>query len=237
MPTRSSGNNRRPLPGVHNSGWVQSPGAAIVTDPGGWSRLERYVKGVLEAFAADERILMWDLYNEPGNKGLGEQSLGLLRATFEWAKAIRPQQPLTVGVWADFPALNALQTAESDIISFHHYGEAAILMEWIGRFKAYGRPVICTEYMARRRGSRFATHLPVFKAEGVGCYNWGLVRGKTQTIYPWESPEGADEPEEWFHDIFYEDGTPYHSAEVALIKRLTGKDQDFQPLSHSGSDG
>jgi hypothetical protein len=226
------GKQPEPAPGVHNSGWVQSPGEKIVTQPGSWSRLESYIKGVLEAFANDEQILMWDLYNEPGNKGLGEKSLDLLRATFEWALAIRPHQPLTAGIWADYPNLNEFQIEASDIITFHHYADVPSLLEWIQRFKAYGRPVICTEYMARTRGSRFTTHLPVFKQEQVGCYNWGLVRGKTQTIYPWESPEGAPEPETWFHDIFHQDGTPYDRAEVAAIMQLGGKDRD-EPVSLS----
>jgi len=218
------GKQPEPVPGVHNSGWVQSPGEKIVTNPASWGRLESYVKGLLGAFAGDERILTWDLYNEPGNKGLGERSLGLLRATFEWAGAIRPQQPLTAGVWADYPALNEFQIENSDILTFHHYADAASLLEWIQRFKEYGRPVVCTEYMARTRGSRFSTHLPVFKRERVGCYNWGLVSGKTQTVYPWESPEGAAEPETWFHDVFQQDGTPYDEVEVTIIKRLSGSD-------------
>jgi hypothetical protein len=218
------GKQPEPVPGVHNSGWVQSPGEKVVINPGSWSRLESYIKGVLESFADDERILMWDLYNEPGNKGLGEKSLGLLRVAFEWAMAIRPQQPLTAGIWADYPSLNEFQIEASDILTFHHYAEAPSLLEWIERFKAYGRPLICTEYMARQRGSRFASHLPVFKQEQVGCYSWGLVSGKTQTIYPWESPKGAQEPETWFHDVFHDNGTPYDEVEVAIIRQLSGND-------------
>jgi hypothetical protein len=215
------GKQPEPRPGVHNSGWVQSPSSKIVTDASSWSRLESYVKDILGAFAADERILMWDLYNEPGNNKLGEQSLGLLQAAFRWARAAGPRQPLTVGVWFDNPTLNEFQLAASDVITFHHYGDAPGLTERIQYFKTFGRPVICTEYMARTRGSRFATHLPIFKQERVGCCNWGLVSGNTQTIYPWGSPQGAPEPVEWFHDIFRRDGAPFDPAEVELIRQLT----------------
>jgi hypothetical protein len=214
------GKQPEPIPGVHNSGWMQSPGSKVVTDPGGWERLEDYVKGVLAAFAADERILMWDLYNEPGNNGLGDRSLPLLQAAFGWARAARPQQPLTAGVWYDNQALIDFQLEASDVITFHNYNDASSLAEQIHHLKALGRPVICTEYMARTRGSRFATHLPIFKQERVGCFNWGLVSGKTQTIYPWGSPPGEPEPEVWFHDIFRRDGTPFDGAEVELIKQL-----------------
>jgi hypothetical protein len=152
---------------------------------------------------------------------LGEASLPLLQAIFGWAHAADPQQPLTVGIWFDNAALNAFTLAASDFISFHEYSaEPDALRARIVELKALGRPVVCTEYMARSRGSLFSRYLPVFKQEGVGAYNWGLVSGKTQTIYPWGSPGGEPEPELWFHDIFRPDGTPYAADEVALISSL-----------------
>ncbi len=212
-----------PRPGVHNSGWVQSPGARLVDDQPAWPRLAEYVQGVLTAFGRDERVLLWDLYNEPGNQGLGDRSLGLLERTFAWAREAGPDQPLTVGVWNDdLTALNALQLAESDVVSFHDYGDLAHLEAQIAALKPQGRPLICTEYMARPRDSRFETHLPIFKRDQIGCLNWGLISGKTQTIMPWNSPEGSPEPPEWFHDIFYADGRPYHEAEVAFIRESLG---------------
>jgi endo-1,4-beta-mannosidase len=219
------GNQPEPTPGVHNSGWVQSPGEAAVADPSQWSRLESYVKGLLGFFASDERILMWDLYNEPGNSGLGSRSLNLLQAVFTWARQVGPQQPLTAPIWFDNKPLNEFQLNASDVITFHHYSDASSLREQISHFKSFGRPVICSEYMARTRGSRFETHLPIFNHEHVGCYNWGFVSGRTQTIYPWLSPKGAPEPKEWFHDVFHPDGTPYLQSEIDLIKYLTANDK------------
>lgn len=218
-----AGTQPEPVPGVHNSGWVQSPGSRRVTDPGSWPGLESYVKDILRTFAADPRVLMWDLYNEPGNNQLEEKSLPLLRAAFEWARAADPQQPLTSGVWFENKPITECQLDASDVITFHHYADVAGLREQIRRLTAFGRPVACTEYMARTRASRFATHLPVFKEERIGCYNWGLVSGKTQTIYPWGSPQGTPEPEVWFHDILRADGRPFDPAEVVLIKQLTGR--------------
>jgi hypothetical protein len=211
-----------PRPGVHNSGWVRSPGSAAVNDPAAWGRLERYVSGVLNEFGRDERVLMWDLYNELGNNKQNESSLPLLAETFEWARAAAPQQPLTVGAWYANEVLNAFQLAASDIISFHCYGDAVALTARIAELQPHGRPLICTEYMARTASSRFASHLPIFKAQRVGCINWGLVSGKTQTIYPWGSPEGGPPPALWFHEIFHADGTPYDAEEVAVIRSLTG---------------
>jgi hypothetical protein len=218
-----------PRPGVHNSGWVQSPGVALVhRGPAVWGRLERYVRDVMGSFAGDARVLLWDLYNEPGNGGNGEKSLPLLRAVFDWARAANPSQPLTAGVWFENKPLNDFQLAASDVITFHHYWEPEKLEREIVRLKQHGRPVICTEWMARTCGSLVSTNLPVFARHGVGCLNWGLVAGRTNTIYAWKelvdpaSPlDPHAEPELWFHDLLRPDGTPYDETEVELFKRYT----------------
>jgi len=212
-----------PIPGIHNSGWVQSPGEKLVMDPSSWSVLEDYVRGVISTFALDERILIWDLYNEPGNNGHHERSLPLLQNTTIWAREANPAQPITVGVWYENKYLNDFQLSTSDIITFHNYHPEDELMKQIKLLKEYGRPVICTEYMARTQGSLFEKCLPIFKAENVGCLNWGLVSGKTQTIYPWGSPGGSVKPQLWFHDIFHSDGTPYRAEEVDFIREITGR--------------
>ena len=211
-----------PIPGVHNSGWVQSPGSDKVCNSATWGILQDYVEDVLSTFGQDERILMWDLYNEPGNNQLGTKSLPFLQAVGRWAQAVRPEQPISVGLWADFSELNQYQLSISDVITFHNYNDAASLEKQIESLQASGRPLICTEYMARTRDSRFETHLPIFKRHAVGCFNWGLVNGRTNTIFPWGSPKGAPQPEVWFHDIFRKDGTPFDPQEVAFIRTITG---------------
>lgn len=211
-----------PWPGVHNSGWVQGPGTEVVTDSTAWARLADYVHDILGAFGHDERILLWDLYNEPGNNDLGERSLGLLSEAMKWAWAAKPQQPLTIGVWKpDLAALNDFQLSVSDVITFHNYQDATSLEEQIAALKGYSRPILCTEYLARTQGSRFETHLPIFRREAIGCYNWGLVSGKTQTIFPWGSETGSPEPAEWFHDILRPDGSSFSHEEIKFIQAMT----------------
>jgi hypothetical protein len=212
-----------PRPGIHNSGWLQSPGEALVLDPTAWPRLERYVTEVVSAFAGDTRVLMWDLYNEPGNRELKAASLPLLRLAFAWAREGEPSQPLTSGAWADFTPVSEFQVEASDVITFHNYNDVASLEKHIAALRVYGRPLICTEYMARSRGSRFETHLPIFKRENVGAINWGLVAGKTNTKYQWDTPLPGREPELWFHEVFHPDGRPYREEEVAAIKAATGR--------------
>ena len=51
-------------------------------------------------------------------------------------------------------------------------------------WQKFDRPVLCTEWLARHVGSVFEEQLPLFSAFNAGCYQWGLVRGKTQTTLP-----------------------------------------------------
>jgi hypothetical protein len=234
-----------PIPGVHNSGWVQSPGAAALGDAGQYPRLKEYVHGVVGAFAKDERILAWDVWNEPGSDNAGSYGkeelkdkiarvTALLPQVFAWAREANPVQPLTSGVWAvdtspdgaNLGELQQIQLRESDIVSFHNYTWPEFFKRQVVWLKKYNRPVVCTEYMARPAGSTFDTILPIAKQEHVGAINWGFVAGKTQTYLPWESwehPYVLSQPPVWFHEVLHPDGTPYRQAEVDLIRELTGK--------------
>lgn len=235
-----------PEPGRHNPGWAQSPAVSTLTEPSSWGRLEGYVKGVLERFGGDDRILCWDLYNEPCNAGFDNNRAKapfcerLVESVFTWARAARPSQPLTVCAWneprpfgpSDPAAFDAYETVLhrtqrravelSDIISFHAYGPAAVLETWINELAPLGRPLLCTEYMARTTGGTFANNLPVLKRHCVAAYNWGFVAGKTQTIYPWFAPGDTAEPSPWFHDILRADGTPYNPEEARCLSGHIG---------------
>ena len=210
-PKFAPGPQPAPRPGVHNSGWVQCPGPELLESPGRWGILETYTKGVVGFFREDRRVLAWDLYNEPGNSDYGSRSLPLVRSVFAWARAAGPAQPLTVGLWdesKDLAELNRFQAEQSDIVSFHSYQTPVDAEKRIAAMKASGRPVVCTEYMARTAGSRFGEILPLFKANDIGAMNWGFVRGRTQTVFPWGSKEGGTEPAVWFHDVLRPDGVP-----------------------------
>lgn len=217
------GKQPAPKPGIHNSGWVQDPGQPMSADVSRFPGLEKYVKDVLGRFGKDKRILLWDLYNEPGNSDKGNTSLPLLRKVFSWARAANPEQPITSGIWKwDLEELNAFQISNSDVITYHDYEEPEWHLRVIQMLKTHGRPLICTEYMARTRNSKFSNILPMLKKENIGAINWGLVAGKSNTIYAWDTPmPGSKEPAEWFHDIFRKDGTPYKKDETDLIRALT----------------
>ncbi|MFC4210283.1 cellulase family glycosylhydrolase [Pedobacter lithocola] len=223
--TSAIGKQLEPKTGIHNSGWLQDPGDPAYKEEANFPELEIYVKAVLKRFANDKRVLLWDLYNEPGNSGKLETSIPLLTKTITWARAINPSQPITIGLWSwDFEKLNEIQLLNSDVISYHNYEAPEWHQRTIDLLKASGRPLICTEYMARTRNSRFSNILPLLKKENVGAINWGFVAGKTNTKYAWDTPlADGSEPIEWFHEIFNQDGTPYRKDETDLIKKLNGK--------------
>lgn len=212
-----------PRPGIHNSGWVRDPAVSLRADTVSlFPILESYVKDIMTSFKDDDRIWMWDLYNEPGNNGHHETSLPLLRNVFRWARECRVSQPITAGVWYfGRPELNIFQIANSDILTYHNYGDKRDHTTWIDFLCTHDRPMVCTEYMARRNDSRFHNILPMLKQRGIAAINWGLVAGKTNTIFAWSEPmPDREEPPVWFHDIFRRDHTPFDSTEVELIKSI-----------------
>ena len=231
-----------PIPGVHNSGWVQSPGKRRLLDPAVEPQLKAYVQGVIGAFAKDDRILGWDIWNEPDNRGgdiAADENVKvkrvdeLLPKAFAWARDVHPSQPLTSGVWVgDWvhpdkqSTTTKIQLAESDVISFHNYDWPEGFEARIKELQPLHRPLICTEYMARGNGSTFDTILPLAKKYNVAAMNWGFVAGKTQTYLPWDSwqkPYVLTPPTIWFHEVFRQDDTPYRQREVDLIRELTGR--------------
>jgi hypothetical protein len=115
--------------------------------------------------------------------------------------------------------------SHSDIVSFHCYEDKEGTEKRIQDIQRYGRPMLCTEYMARPFDSTFQDILPLFKKYGIGAYNWGFVAGKSQTHCPWDSWQirYENEPELWFHDIFRENGEPYIRKEVEFLKKILVK--------------
>lgn len=246
------GTQHEPVPGVHNSGWVQSPGADALTDVSQYPRLRTYVQGVVGAFKNDPRILMWDVWNEPDNtndSSYGRNNLkqepehkreiitSLLPDVFQWARAVKPSQPLTSATWIfsadrdasdpkNWSAMEKIQYENSDVLTFHHYGNVADFEQVVTQLESQQRPMVCTEFMARGNDSKFQTHLPVAKKHNVGMVNWGFVAGKTQTYLPWDSWQnpyvGDRKPKIWFHEILKADGSPIDPEEIVAIKKATG---------------
>jgi hypothetical protein len=239
------GIQRLPRPGVHNSGWVQSPGAKALADPKQEIRLLEYAENVVLAFADDDRVLAWDVWNEPDNTNdssygrveLKDKKIALVTAllpkVFQYVRAGRPTQPVTSGVWrgdwsspAKLSPIEKIQIELSDVVSFHNYDKPEEFEKRIQWLQQYHRPILCTEYLARGNGSTFQGILPIAKKYNVAAYNWGLVAGKTQTWLPWDSwqrPYTDRNPSMWHHEIFTTNGKPYRQEEVDFIKSMTAQ--------------
>ena len=241
-PVPKLGKQPDPTPFVHNSGWVQAPGAAILGDSLRHDELKNYIKGVISHFAEDKRVVAWDLYNEPDNvanqpeyaelevKDKYTYTFALLKKVVRWAREVNPSQPLTIGVWKGDHSLwgnpQALRPLErfmienSDVISFHSYDNLQVTREKVEELKKYNRPIICTEYLARENGSTFEDILPMFKENEIHALNWGFVSGKTNTIFPWSSWSKSFDsiPKIWHHDIYRIDKSSFSEEEIALLK-------------------
>ncbi len=241
-PVPKLGKQPDPTPFVHNSGWVQAPGAAILGDSLRHDELKNYIKGVVSHLAEDKRVVAWDLYNEPDNvanqPGYAELEIkdkytytfALLKKVVRWAREVNPSQPLTIGIWkgdhslwgnpqAQRP-LERFMIENSDVISFHSYDNLQITREKVEELKKYNRPIICTEYLARGNGSTFEDILPMFKENEIHAVNWGFVSGKSNTIFPWSSWTKAFDsmPKVWHHDIYRTDKSPFSEEEIAFLK-------------------
>lgn len=244
-PIPKLGKQPEPIPHVHNSGWVQAPGAEILRDTTRHNELKGYVKGVLKRFSDDDRVLLWDVYNEPDNvagqpgrkelevKDKQKYSLALLKKVMHWSREVNPSQPLTSGIWRgdishwgildSLPEVDRFMIENSDVISFHAYdGDIENIKQKINALKKYNRPLLCTEYIARGVGNTFQKVMPILKENKIAAINWGFVSGKTNTIYPWSSWNitFTAEPEIWHHDILRKDGSPYRQEEIDFIQEI-----------------
>ena len=235
-PHPQAGPQPPPRPGVHNSRWVQSPGADRLDDRSYYPTLHDYVTAVMGQFRNDGRVLGWDVWNEPDNMAREYSSVErpdkldligeLLPQVFSWARSVDARQPLTSAVWEGSQMGSAIvdtQLNSSDVISFHSYDDPATFSGRIGELAALGRPMLCTEYLARPRGNTIDGILPILKRHNIGAYNWGLVAGRTQTYLPWDSwaHPYTQAPEVWFHDLLQPDGRPYRDLEIMTISSLS----------------
>jgi hypothetical protein len=243
-PSPKLGIQPKPIPFVHNSGWVQAPGAEILGDSLRHYELKNYIKGVVQHFANDKRVVAWDLYNEPdnvaNNEGRGEfevqdkhiYSYSLIKNVVRWVREVNPSQPVTMGLWKGdhtiwgtqkkLRPLERFMVQNSDVISFHSYDGPKVTAEKIEALKNYQRPILCTEYLARTHGSTFKEILPLFEENQVSAMNWGFVAGKTNTIFPWSSwtKKFDSMPKVWHHDIYRPDKSPFSEQEISFLKSM-----------------
>ena len=259
-PKAKLGDQPLPVKGYHNSGWVNCPSRELAlryaenkASNEEINHLKGYVQQTMFQFKEDDRILMWELYNEPGRGGVGgagymnDKSNKLVYNSWIWAREVNPSQPITsTSEGAAGEGNVKINRTNADLHSIHSYSGPADLRNLINDYKQDGRPIIMTEWLARSLGSTVEDCLPILKEFNVGAVNWGFVSGKSGTVWDWASRKDIDgtpldlekmrkegrvispgskfpEPEIWFHDLFRIDGTPYNKKEVDVFRKLTGK--------------
>lgn len=233
---------------ISQHGRFDGIGYSLLDDPEYTEKYYEFVREIVGKYKNDERVIMWDVYNEPGNSRRSGITLPHLEKFFEIIRDIDPIQPLTVGIWSQSTELENLTEAEkyglenSDIISYHNYNSYENNVRELRLLKKLGRPVINTEWLNRCGGNSVEEMFPLFYLEKIGCYNWGFVAGKYQTYEPWngiwdgykENPEAFEHFDftKWFHDIYRPSHNPYNPKETELIKRFCNlADKDIQKQS------
>ena len=197
----------QPLPVVayHNSGWVNSPARDVAmrfadgqATKNEVAQLKGYIQATMRRFKNDKRILMWELYNEPGRgnnldgegkkSGIGERSNKLVYQAWIWAREVNPSQPITATAKGSLGEMNVqINRRNADVLSVHSYEKAEGLEAAIKNYQTEGRPIIMTEWLARTNGSTVEDCLPILKKYNVAAVNWGFVSGKSGTVWPWTS--------------------------------------------------
>ena len=208
-PAAKLGPQPKVVPAYHNSGWVTCPDRARAirfsrgeASPAEVERLRGYVQRTMGRFRDDPRVLMWELYNEPGrgagtgsdshgdlaNGDFGDGSCQLVHQSWVWAREVAPSQPICSTTDGCVGSANwSINALNSDVQSIHSYGPAASVRNQIEGWRQDNRPLFMTEYLAREAGSTFQAVMPVLKEQGVAAINWGFVSGKSGTIWPWSS--------------------------------------------------
>jgi hypothetical protein len=211
------------------------------------------VREIVTKYKDDPRICIWDVYNEPGAGNRTEITPPILQRMFDTVRACNPSQPLTAAFWMCNKLLNPGENnphkqiediifQNTDLISYHFYGDYNTHMRIIKRLKEEGRPIINTEWLARIFRNDVFSLFPLFYMEKIGCYNWGFVAGKYQTYEPWEGTwqsydagkldDNDVDFTKWFHDLYRPSHHPYDPKEIKLIRKFCNlADADY--LAHS----
>lgn len=226
-------------------GGFAGPGYSVLDDPEKAEKYYQFVRELVTVYQNDERVLIWDVFNEPGNSNRGSLSLPHMKRFFEIIHEIDPIQPTTVGIMGVTGGM-ALEIEQyglenSDIISFHNYASTTVLVKMIRRYRAYGRPMLLTEWLNRSEGNTVQAVFPLLYLEKIGSYNWGLVAGKAQYFEAWNSVWEAYDRDpktekmrnfdftKWLHDLYRPNHRPYDPHEIELMKAFCAMaDEDFK---------
>jgi len=215
-----------PVSGFHNGRWAQSPQARDI-EPDNLEKFKPYVQEIIRAHRTDDRVLFWEIHNEPPPGD--EYRDRLKRAGYAWAKEVEPTQPVLncekgPRGWGDCMA--------TDIVDAHVYSHAhgplrdlsdinpakgTVFTEAGARWKAsrrnFGGPIDMVYWLGGRRKEGKST---------PGMYLcWELMVGNSNCRWHWIDKPGAAEPEIPWCGLLWPDATPVSLAEAEAIRRYT----------------
>lgn len=218
--------------GPHAGGYDQT-GYCLLDEDEFRDKHFEMVDELARKYAKDERLFVWDVWNEPGNGNRGMKSAEAMKKYFEIIRSYDQIQPLTADCWwvnqerKPKDEIQTLAVELSDIITFHSYNPAWIMVEIIEGLSEYGRPLINNEWLNRLDGCNVADVLPLLYAKRVGSLHWGLMAGFSQTYEPYGSyyseyiKENSNvDLTKWQHDIYRFNGLPYDKKEIEIFKSI-----------------
>ena len=200
----------------------------ILDDPEMAEKYYEFVREIITIYAHDERVLIWNLFNEPGNNR-ADLSLPHMEKFFEIAREIDPDQPICADAYGLSRKIGRRALELSDVISFHNYSDFRANINHIELLSQHQRPMLDTEWLHRIYHNDVETMYPLLYLHKIASYNWGFVLGKYQTHEPWngiwERMERGEEFDvtKWQHDLFRPSLRPYDPREIELIKSYNQK--------------
>ncbi len=225
--------------GPHTGDYTE-PGYQLLDDPEIEPLYYEMVDELASIYAKDERLQIWDVWNEIGNSNRGMMSVKAMENFFAILRSHDPIQPLTADVWSytpdntDITAPEQKRAAElSDVITYHGYMDFPSLVVVTEMLQEkYARPLINNEWLNRILDNNVKEIYPFFYKERIGSYPWGLIAGYSQTYEPWGGlyarymEEGSTlDITKWQHDLYRFNGLPYDKNEIALMKRFADLDE------------
>lgn len=196
----------------------------------------KMVREIVGKYRKDERIVCWNVFNEPGITIGVERSVPLIELMFKTVRELDPIQPLSSDIWYwrdlhEMRANDQISADLSDVLSWHNYKPMKDFVVDYEVLKGLGRPILLTEWLNRINRQTVQDVYPLLYLDRINCMCWGFVAGKTQTYEPWDSLweqyEASDGKKDfdftkWQHDLLRPNLRPYDPNEIKLIKSFNG---------------
>lgn len=226
----------KPRPGHHNGRWPSCPQEHEwdKDNPDNFDKFKPYIQDVIRKYRADERVLFWEIHNEPPHGDKRRDALK--RAGYAWAKELKPIQPVMNcehnGGWGD--------SEVTDVVSSHVYH--CIWGIWntfadVGLKEGNHKGTMFTEAGARwkatRRNHAGPTDVMFWLDEHRRKNNkpipgvmlcWELNVGNTNTRWHWVDNgytrgEPDPEPEIPWCGLQWPNGDPVSLAEAQVVRK------------------